>query len=314
MNRLLCVSVLVTTSLVTTSFTLLPPNAPQTKSTGAQDTSQTSAQTKGKNIGEIISSAFDTAFPIVGKIMDVFKSKPTTSAAGTAEKNKTNPPASAPPAAEKIATESEVQAAVNKAQSDAKSTFKAQIQPITEVAQELGVVQILATDGSIAKQNIVNIQRMLAQTSPDYSKIGTEWKKFSQQMAEVLTMDEAKIKLVQEAGIRGKILDLQKTRSQLMIDISDNIDRAKGSAKDFSKREFERQISAMGELLNGFDSLAAAELEVLQGDIDNIAKWANTPAGKSNFKTPAANPALLSIAAEAVRKGQAAYHVNFKEQ
>jgi hypothetical protein len=288
--------------------------------TPAKPTTPTSAAvTTGKNIGTIISTAFDTAFPIVGKIMDLFKkssSQTTETTTTTSDKKKKGAPAStsAPPATEKTATESEVQTAVTKAQGEAKSAFKAELQPIIVVAQELGVIETLATDGSLARQNIVNIQRMLAQASPDYSKIGTEWKKFGLQMGDVLTMDESKIKLVQDASIKGKIFDLQKTRSQLMVDISDNIDRAKASQKDFSKREFEGQISAMGELLNGFGSLAAAELETLQSDINNVATWANTPAGKSTFKTPPPNAKLLNIAAKAVQIGQAAYHVDVKQQ
>jgi hypothetical protein len=293
-------------------LSVLPSIMTSQATTPTKPTAQSSAAvTTGKNIGTIISTAFDTAFPIVGKVMDLFKSKPadTTTQPSTADKKKkTTSPAPAP--TEPTATQSEVQTAVSKAQSELKTTIKEQIQPTATIARELGVIQIFASNGAIAQQNIVAIKRMLADPTPDYSKIKTEWTKFNNQIADILTVSRADIQLVRDVSIQGHILDLQATRKQLMVDITDNIERAVAAKKDFSKTEFEGQISAMGALLNGFDSLAAAEIGILQSDINNLAIWANSPAGSADFETKPADPKLLQVAATAIAESKAALHTN----
>src|SRR5215831_5956998 len=111
MNVRLRISVLVALLLVLISITLS-----QDKQSAPASKSGSDPQTTGKNIGTIISSAFDTAFPIVGKIMDLFKNKATPPAPAP-DKNKKAP---APAPTEKMVSESEVQAAVTKAQTDLK--------------------------------------------------------------------------------------------------------------------------------------------------------------------------------------------------
>jgi len=258
----------------------------------------------GQTIGTIVSAAFNTAFPIIGRIMDLFK-KPATTTPPTADKNKKNPPTPAEP----TATKTEVQAAVDKAQNDAKKAFKEEMQPTASVAKELAVIQTFGDGSAKANLNLAAIKRLMSETKPDYSKIKTEWTKFNLHMADILTVKKSDIQLVHEVEIQSRLLTLQESRKELMQDITDNIDRAVGSKPDFSKTELESQISAMAALLNGFDSLAAAELGVLQSDIEKLSVWANSPAGgEADFKPKAPDKDLLEIAAAAATESTRVLH------
>src|ERR1700722_1015067 len=272
-----------------------PIDVAKEQATAAVSTADQKAQATGKTIGTIVSSAFDTAFPIIGRIMDLFK-KPANPAAATTDKKK--------PAAPSSVTESQVQDAITKAQADMKQSFKDEMKPTAAIAKELNVIQIFASGGAKASQNLASIKRNLAVQKPSYSKIQTEWKKFNAEMTDVMKLQKADIQIVREISIQGKLLEIQDSQRNLMIDITDNITRAATSQIDFSKPELEGQVSAMAALLGGLDSLAAAEIGLLQSDINSLAVWASAaPAAKGNFNAKLADPALLRIATVAITKG-----------
>jgi hypothetical protein len=209
----------------------------------ATTTAEQKAQSTGKTIGTIVSSAFDTAFPIIGRIMDLFKKPAATPPAPTDKKKQ-------PVSPETTVTQSQVQEAVTKAQADVKKTFKEELQPTATIAKELNVVQAFATGGAKATQNLATIKRFLATPKPDYSKIKTEWTKLNLQLADVMTMKKTDIQVVREVSIQARFLDLQDSRENLMVDITDNIERGIASKPDFSQTDFEGQISSMVALLN----------------------------------------------------------------
>jgi hypothetical protein len=247
--------------------------APLTISSGQTPTPPPSdqAQTKGKQIGEIVSSAVDTAFPVIGKIMDLFTG------------NKKN------------ASKPEVQTAVTKAQTDTVSAAKQKIKDVASVSKELGVIEAFGTAGVSASQNLATIGRLLTENNTDYSKVEEEWKVAKNYLADVLVMKPADIQAVRDTSIQARILTLQKARKDLMSRIDDQIDSAKKKSNSFSKLDFQKQISAMSGLLDGFDTLAAVELSTLQADVDDLAKWANSPAGVVDFTPKKPSKDLLKI-------------------
>src|SRR5579872_389977 len=79
--------------------------------------STNSAQQTGQRIGTIISSAIDTALPIFGKVMDLFKGGNRT------------------------ANKDDVQNATDQAKRDVLGAIKQKISPTASVAKELSVIQ-----------------------------------------------------------------------------------------------------------------------------------------------------------------------------
>jgi hypothetical protein len=240
------------------------------------------AQTTGKQIGEIVSSAVNTAFPVIGKIMDLFTG------------NKKN------------ASKPEVQAAVTKAQTDAVTAAKQKIKDVATVSKELGVIQAFGTAGVSASQNLATINRLLAENTTDYVKVNEEWKVAKNYLADVLVMKPADIQAVRDVTIQAKILTLQKARKDLMTRIDDDIVSAQKKPGSFSKPDFQKEIIAMSGLLDGFDTLAAVELSTLQADIDDLAKWANSPAGVIEFTPKKPSQNLLKIIDDAAMGAQSA--------
>jgi hypothetical protein len=266
--------------IFTLCFSTLTLSDGQTSTTPA--TTPDKAQTTGKQIGEIVSSAVNTAFPVIGKIMDLFTG------------NKKN------------ASKPEVQAAVTKAQTDAVTAAKQKIKDVATVSKELGVIQAFGTAGVSASQNLATINRLLAENTTDYVKVNEEWQVAKNYLADVLVMKPADIQAVRDVTIQARIVTLQKARKDLMTRIDDDIDSAQKKPGSFSKPDFQKEIIAMSGLLDGFDTLAAVELSTLQADIDDLAKWANSPAGVIEFTPKKPSQNLLKIIDEAAMGAQSA--------
>jgi hypothetical protein len=243
-------------------------------------TTPNKAQTTGTQIGEIVSSAVNTAFPVIGKIMDLFTG------------NKKN------------ASKPEVQAAVTKAQTDAVTAAKQKIKDVATVSKELGVIQAFGTAGVSASQNLATINRLLAENTTDYGKVNEEWQVAKNYLADVLVMKPADIQAVRDVTIQARIVTLQKARKDLMTRIDDDIASAQKKPGSFSKPDFQKEITAMSGLLDGFDTLAAVELSTLQADIDDLAKWANSPAGVIEFTPKKPSQNLLKIIDDAAMGAQ----------
>jgi hypothetical protein len=271
---ILCFS---TPTLQTAVAQTTPPAATQ------PTTSTDASKATGQRIGTMVSAAVDTAFPVIGKIMDLFKTKKP----------------------DEKATQADVQKAVKAAQDEFKKTAKEQLQPVATVSKELGVIQAFAAAGVKARANIATITSLLAQSNPNYTKIALEWKIAKNNLADVLTLKPADIRAIREPTIQERCLDLQSSRNDLMVRIDASLTEATSKdPKDFSKQELQDQISAMSALLKGFDSLAAIELATLQDDIDGLSKWANGSAGLPKKEAPlkAPNPILLEFVTTAQTK------------
>jgi|SRR5690348_6004677 len=265
MNRLLTTGLMIlclstATSIASDRQATPPP-------TNTQNTSNSATQT-GQRIGTIISAAVDQAFPVIGKIMDLFKSKKP----------------------DEKTTQADVKKAVETAQADYKGAVKTKIQPVATIAKEIAVIQAFAAAGVSARANIATINNLLSQTDPNYNKIGTEWTIAKNNMADVLALKPEDIRTIREATIQERCLALQNSRKDLMVRIDANVDDAKKNSSTFSsKQELQGQINAMSDLLKGFDALGAIEFATLQDDIDSLAKWANSAQG-SPLDTPLKKP------------------------
>jgi hypothetical protein len=229
----------------------------------------------GTRIGNIISTAIDTALPVIGRIMDIFR--PNSKADDTVKKR-------------------DVEAAVLKAQAAVQSKAREQLQALGAVATELAVVQAFATAGAAARINMVNITHYLAQTPRDFGRIQTEWKVAKAQLRDVEALRNDDLKAVRDPVVRVQCESVRNLNRDLTIRIDDAISRGLrgGAEADSAAQELADPVARVTVLLGGFDALAAIELENLQGDIASLATWASAPAGGRNLQvTPAPPNALL---------------------
>jgi hypothetical protein len=227
----------------------------------AQPTAKDSATTTGKTIGTIISSAIDTVFPIIGKIKDLLF-KPSDNANATTTKAK-------------------VDTAAQKTTQDAKASFMTKLQPLIGIANELKVITAFAKAGSGALKNVETISVELNQSAVDADKLKLEWDIACNYLSPV-TLE--KLDDIREEAIKVRCRDLQDAHNDLYVRILAGINAVKDK-KPNAVQDLKPLIVRIKELLKGFDTIAAIELDTLQNDIDSLGKWANGPAG----------PSLLSV-------------------
>jgi hypothetical protein len=268
-------AVIAVLCLCLTAAQTSPAQQPATSTSSTPSPTTTPEQT-GKKIGTIVSSAIDTAFPVIGRILDLFK--------GNDKK--------------KSASKDEVTKAADDAQKQFLATVKQKLQPAATVAKELGVMEAFATAAVNANDNIVTINSLLEQETPDYDRVDTEWSIAKNYLGDVITIKKEDIQTVADPVIQLRLIDLQNSRRDLMVRIDKNVALGKAH-KPLKKSDLQTQMAAMSALLKGLNSLAAIELASLQADIDSLAKWANGAAGIGE-KTNKANAQLVHIADGAI--------------
>lgn len=222
-------------------------------------TAKTSPEERGKQIGAMVSAAVDTALPIIGKILDVFKNKKK----------------------DEKASKGELTSAVDTAKNDFTDSAKKAFQPAATISRELRVIKTFSSAGVNANASLTTIDQMLAKPSPPYSKISIEWKVAKNFLNDVATVSKEDILAIPEQTIQERINAVLRARKDVMERIDGDISEAMKSPQGFSSTELRNEVNKMRMLLNGFDSLAAIELDILQDDIDKLGKWANGPAGSS---------------------------------
>jgi len=256
------------------SSTLLHPS--QTSATKAPGTDT------GEKIATIVKAAVDTAFPIFGKIIDLFKTKKP----------------------DEKTTQADVEKALKKAQADYDAKAKEAVRPVAQVSDELKVIEIFAAGSVKASLNVNTMRAILATESPNFDKLRVEWAVAESQLADSMKVTADQIKAVREATLRAKIIDLQGSKKDLILRIEANLDpKMPASEQKEAIVELREQLKAMGELLKGFDSIGAAELSMLQDEISGVVKWANGAAElQKKYKQP--DPELMDIANRGIESAQ----------
>ena len=104
------------------------------------------------------------------------------------------------------------------------------------------------------------------------------------------------LKSVREATLRAKVMDLEDARNDLMIRIDANLDpKLPDAERAQAVIDLKEQMKGMSDLLKGFDSIGAAELAMLEDEVDGLVKWASGQrALEDKFRKPDAT--LMQIA------------------
>jgi hypothetical protein len=244
----------------------------------AQPTTQPAPGTQtGERIGNIVSAAVNTAFPAIGKILEIFKPK-----SGPNERT----------------TKREVEAAVSTAQTTARSA-RTQLQALAGVATELKVVSKFATAASLARPSLATMEQLLAQAPPDFARISEEWAVASAHLGAVQTVDDASLRAIREIAVRTQCQRMHALNNDLLIRITLNVKRGQKGGADAAEaaRVLTDYVRQTTERLEGFDALAAIEIDSLSADIGSLAEWASSPAGDTDLASPlpAPNADLMKV-------------------
>ena len=228
----------------------------------------------GQKIGTIVKAAVDTAFPVIGKILDIFKSKKP----------------------DEKTTQADVQKAVKNAQAEFDKQAKETIKPAGQIADELRVIGVFSAGSVKASINVNTMRSNLATSNPSFDKLRIEWKVAQGHLAEAMKVSGDQLRAVREATLRAKVIDLQDARNDLMIRIDANLDpKLPDTERAQAITDLKEQLKAMSDLLRGFDSIGAVEITMLEDEVTGLVKWANGQrALEDKFRKP--NPALMQIA------------------
>jgi len=140
------------------------------------------------------------------------------------------------------------------------------------------------------------MRAILASNNPSFDKLRIEWKVAQGHLAEVMKVPGEQLKSVREATLRAKVMDLEDARNDLMIRIDANLDpKLPDAERAQAVIDLKEQMKGMSDLLKGFDSIGAAELAMLEDEVDGLVKWASGQrALEDKFRKPDAT--LMQIA------------------
>lgn len=220
----------------------------------------------GQKIGTIVKDAIDTALPVVGSVLNLFKKD--------SEKK----------------SKSEVEEALKKEREAARKRAQDAIKPVARVAAEVDVVRRIAASVSRANLNVSTMQVRLTAAKPDYVEITNDWNAAKSYLSDVFAVSGDEISNVREVAVRQRLLDLKDLQRDL-------VGRVDSSLNEKQAAKLAERTAALAAVLRGFDVLAAAELQLLHEELKSLSEWANTaaPLGATAVKV---DPHLLKFVDE----------------
>jgi hypothetical protein len=260
----------------------------QATAPAASGSSTTSKPSAGTTIGTMVKDAITAALPGVSSIIKLIWGTNPSSNKRAADANN-------------ALTNTAGQTALQKS---AQQQAKPFIQPVTQVADELAVVEKFASASSQAATNLVTMQTLLT-TSPQpnnlLKSLQEEWGLASDLLAPLFAQGvEADIKKVRDPSVQGTLLQIHAANTNVAGRIANRMKATK--LTDIDLPALKDLVSALLGLLSGTNSVAAAELNNLQQELSALAVWANSPSqGGENLDkvTPDAN--LMKFAAAKVK-------------
>jgi hypothetical protein len=211
----------------------------------------------------MVKSAITAAFPGVGTILNlIFGSN-------------------AQPNARK--TQSEAKTALNDPTNQAtlKTTAQDQakpyITPATQIADELAVVEKFASASAQANQNLITMQTLLS-VSPQpinlLSRLKEEWGLAGDILSPLFAKDiDTQIPKIRDPAIQVMLLQIHGANTTVSGRIASRMKATK--LEDIDLPGLKDLVVALTGLLSGAQTMAAAELNILQQDLAALAVWAN---------------------------------------
>jgi hypothetical protein len=249
--------ILIAVVLACSFSTLFAEASPQTSS---------SSTDKATTIGTMVRNAIGAAFPGVGTILTAIfgtGAKPNAKATQATAKDNLNDPSNK-----------------TKLQTSAQDAAKPYVAPATKIADELAVVETFASASARANEHLLTMQTLLSvspQPSNLLKSLQEEWGLAGDILAPLFSKDMAtQIPKVQDAEIQAKLLDIYNANTDVAGRIASRLKATR--LEDVDLPAMKDLVSSLFKLLSGSQSMAAAELNILQQDLAALAVWANSKA------------------------------------
>jgi hypothetical protein len=238
--------------------------APARSQQPAQPAAPAPGVSTGQKIGNIIKAAISTAAPAATSVLETiwnFLKKPTDS---SASKTDLKAAAQNPQAQKTVAQQSQAAA-------------QQQLQPISQVSSELGVINEFLSPSVNATQQLIVAKTKMTEATPDWQAIGNAWALAKIQIAKVKAIPDADLNKVRDAYLNLKLGEIRSANDTSVVSIDQDI-----SQKNLDG--LKTDVTALLSVLSNMTAVAGYELSELQADITDLATWAKGGAGGLNTR------------------------------
>jgi hypothetical protein len=278
--------------VLSASFFCVPTRALDEPPQAANSQATASKPSAGTTIGTMVKDAITAALPGVSSIINlIWGSAPNSNKKAADAQTKLSTPDS------------------QKSMADsAKAQAKPFIQPATQIADELAVVEKFASASSQATQNLVTMQTLLSvtpQPSNLLERLKEEWGLAADLLAPLFAQTvETDIKKVRNSSVQGMLLQIHEANTNVSGRIANRMKATKISDVDLPA--LKDLVAALIGLLSGTNTVAAAELNNLQQELSSLAVWANSPSqGGENLNVVVPDTKLVDFTSKQIATARA---------
>jgi hypothetical protein len=210
-----------------------------------------------QTLSGLVKTAVSKAMPLLGTVLNLIwgnSSKPNSQSASKSDLQQ---------AAQKPQTQQQFETTI-------KANLQTQLQPVGQVAAELGVINTFLDPSVQTLQQVIVIRTKLRekrQGAPDWVTIKNAWQLATIQMGKLSSIPDADLAKVRDAYLRIKLQGIRNANSTTVVSVGQDI--ANQSASDLLS-----DITTMQTTLSDMTAVSGYEFAELQADIQSLSDWA----------------------------------------
>jgi hypothetical protein len=209
----------------------------------------------GEKIGNIVKAAVSTALPGLSGILDLIWSKSGKQPGDAAKKTDLD----------KTAADKAVKDEIMKA-------IQGKLQPVSKVADELGVVQRFLDPCVTATQELVTIRVKMKDQTPDWQAIANGWQLAKIQINNLKGVSDADLNKIRDLYLRARLTQIRKSNDSTVVSIDQAV-----TQKNLDN--LRADLPVLLTTLADMSAVAGYEFAELQADLTDLAQWAKGAAG-----------------------------------
>lgn len=219
----------------------------------------------GQKIGNIIKTAISTVAPGISQIADIFWKGRTNPGTDNTKKTEAQQQADLNAGAKKPEVQKQVQ-------DQFVVAAQQKIQPVGEVAAELGVLNLFLEPSVNASQYVIVIRTQLKQSPIPWPSIKTNFDLVKGQLQKVKGVQDNDLNKIRDLYLRDRLKHIKDANDAPTTLVDSDI-----TAQD--KDSLAIDIVGLSTTLGDMTAMAGYELADLQGDITELANWAKGTGG-----------------------------------
>ncbi len=206
----------------------------------------------GQKIGTIIKDAITTVAPGVSSILDLIWSHLSKPSDTTAKKTDLQQAA---------------QVSDTQAKQQAVAAAQKQLQPVSNVSDELSVIGRFLGPSVLATQDLIVMKTKAAEGTIDWVSIGNNWDLATKQIANLKSVPDSDLTKVRDAYLRDRLTKIRNANDTTVVSITQEV-----SQKNLA--DLRADLLTLLSTLADMTAVAGYEFAELQADISDLAAWA----------------------------------------